>query len=204
MSYNINVTFELKSGSTTELLMNNYVSAFPTNPTSISESNDDTNPIVLEFAADGVYFGFQKLAPLAVSVEGAAIKSWTTAAPFAYSKLELKNPTADVQVIIKLQIVTDPSKILRPYLIKKTFPIDTRFVVSKQDMLTTSDENQPAVYFAICKDDGQFYLYNKEAEVDEVTGKFRSLVSTLEIPEAEITAITTEEIDDLWTQEENV
>ena len=39
-------------------------------------------------------------------------------------------------------------------------------------MLSVEDYGMPDVYFAICKDDGKFYLYNKSNISNSDTGKF--------------------------------
>lgn len=57
--------------------------------------------------------------------------------------------------------------------------IDNRILLSKSDMCSINDNQMPDKYFAICKDDGMLYLYDKSREVPEVadadtesTGKF--------------------------------
>ena len=52
-------------------------------------------------------------------------------------------------------------------------PIDSRLVLTKAEMKASIDARMPDVYLAVCKDDGKVYLYNKNNEVDDVTGKFR-------------------------------
>ena len=56
-------------------------------------------------------------------------------------------------------------------------PIDEVFVLSKAEMKTINDNMMPEKYFAVCKDDGQFYIYNKDNTVDDTTGRFRVLQS---------------------------
>lgn len=55
--------------------------------------------------------------------------------------------------------------------------IDVRLILSKAEMLTMKDGTMPEVYFAICKDDGKMYVYQKTNEVDEETGKYRLYAS---------------------------
>ena len=51
--------------------------------------------------------------------------------------------------------------------------VDNRLVLTKAEMLAIKDHQMPEKYFAVCKDDGCLYLYNKSREVlDPETGKF--------------------------------
>ncbi len=52
-------------------------------------------------------------------------------------------------------------------------PIETRLVLTKEQMLSTKDEQMPDVYFTICSEDGNLYLYNKKNEIDKLTGRYR-------------------------------
>lgn len=52
------------------------------------------------------------------------------------------------------------------------FPIDDTFVLSKAEMAAVVDTKMPEKYFAVCKDDGKFYLYDKDATPSAETGKF--------------------------------
>lgn len=52
-------------------------------------------------------------------------------------------------------------------------PIDSRQVLTKNEMLNTNDNIMPIVYFGTCSDDGQFYIYNKTNEVSSETGRWR-------------------------------
>lgn len=51
--------------------------------------------------------------------------------------------------------------------------IDARIVLTKEQMLNINENTQPDVYIAACLDDGQLYVYNKDNDIDEETGKFR-------------------------------
>lgn len=51
--------------------------------------------------------------------------------------------------------------------------IDTRIVMTKEEMLNAKKARMPEVYFAICKDDGNIYVYNEANEPDEEFGRFR-------------------------------
>ena len=59
--------------------------------------------------------------------------------------------------------------------------IDVRLILSKAEMLTINDNTMPNVYFAICKDDGKMYIYNKSNESLSDTGKYRLYFSNNEV-----------------------
>ena len=59
--------------------------------------------------------------------------------------------------------------------------VDNRILLSKSEMRKINDSQMPEKYFAICKDDGKLYLYDKsrvvaatlaEGDTGESTGKF--------------------------------
>ena len=54
-------------------------------------------------------------------------------------------------------------------------PIDERLVLTKAEMLAINENTMPDVYFATCKDDGKFYVFNKSNTTSETTGKFKEL-----------------------------
>ena len=60
------------------------------------------------------------------------------------------------------------------FQINSAVPIDTRIMLTKNEMLNIDENLMPDVYFAICTD-GKFYLYNKTNSKDPTTGKFRVL-----------------------------
>lgn len=60
-------------------------------------------------------------------------------------------------------------------------PIDSSFVLSKEEMLAVNDNVMPEVYFATCKDDKKFYIYDKSATPSAETGKFREFKSGGEV-----------------------
>lgn len=62
--------------------------------------------------------------------------------------------------------------------------IDSRLTLSKAEMLAIKDSLMPTVYLAVCKDDNDIYIYNKNNSVDPETGKFRVYISgsSSEIP----------------------
>lgn len=63
--------------------------------------------------------------------------------------------------------------ITAPFIGGGAFPVDARMEKTKAEMLATNDNVMPDNYMAMCKDDGQFYLYNKANTLDPGTGKYR-------------------------------
>lgn len=171
MSYNIIINYEIASSATSPMQLTKYVKELDTNPNIIEEGGSAT----LGFVADGLYFVLQKAKALAVKVVGAS-SSWSCADPFTYGVLTLTNPTSDVQVTIKAKVNILPQEISRPFLIQKSFAVDTRMILTKAEMREVIDDEMPETYFALCKDEGHFYLYNKNNEINEETGKFRLIV----------------------------
>lgn len=55
--------------------------------------------------------------------------------------------------------------------------LDSRQVLTKEEMANMNDNVMPDVYQATCKDDGLIYVYNKANEANLDTGKFRVLQS---------------------------
>ena len=51
-------------------------------------------------------------------------------------------------------------------------PIDSRFVMTKAQMLSVDDNVMPQVYGCWCSEDGKPYIYNKNNVADAETGKF--------------------------------
>ena len=52
-------------------------------------------------------------------------------------------------------------------------PIDSRFVMSKAEMLAVTPATQPDIYFCVCSDDSLMYVYDSSNSEDVSTGKFR-------------------------------
>ena len=63
------------------------------------------------------------------------------------------------------------------FQVGSTEPIDTRLVLTKQQMKSVDENTMPDVYFANCKDDGFIYVFNRSNTIDSVTGKFRKVAS---------------------------
>lgn len=61
------------------------------------------------------------------------------------------------------------------FKIQSPVSIDSRLVLSLEEMKNINENTQPDVYLAICKDDGLIYTYNKENDIDETSGKFKKL-----------------------------
>ena len=58
--------------------------------------------------------------------------------------------------------------------------VDKRIYLTKAEMLAAEDNfNLPAVYFAVCPDDGKLYLYNVNNVASAETGKFKRIESTI-------------------------
>lgn len=173
MSYNIIINYEIASDATSPMLLTKYVKELDTNPKTIEEGGTAT----LGFVADGLYYTLQKAKALAVKVTGAS-STWSCAAPYTYGSLVLSNPTSDVTVSIKAKVNIVPQQLSRPFLVQKPFAIDTRMVLSKAEMRDIDDAGMPDTYFALCKEDGHFYVYYKEAEINEETGKYSLVTDT--------------------------
>lgn len=63
--------------------------------------------------------------------------------------------------------------ITQPFKRGGAYPIDETLVLTKAEMLAIIDSTMPDAYFAICTEDGQLYLYNKDNDIDTQTGKYR-------------------------------
>ena len=170
MSYTITVNIVTQNNATSTVPVAKYVYGLDTNPTTIDEGGTAT----LDFVADGVYFMFLKAKALAAKVSGAS------ADPYTEGKLVLSNPTGDVEITLNAKVNVIPQEVARPFLIKKNFPVDTRLVLTKKEMYETVDSTMPDTYFALCKDDGHFYLYDKNNLLVEPTGKFTIISDVVE------------------------
>lgn len=53
--------------------------------------------------------------------------------------------------------------------------VDSRILLTKEQMKNMADAKMPEKYFCICLDDGNLYIYNKSATPNEETGRFTSL-----------------------------
>lgn len=52
-------------------------------------------------------------------------------------------------------------------------PIDSRLVMTKEEMLAVKKARMPDKYFCLCSDDGKIYVYDANAEIDPEFGRFR-------------------------------
>jgi hypothetical protein len=59
-------------------------------------------------------------------------------------------------------------------------PVDTRLVLTKKEMKEANDNYLPDTYFALCKDEGHFYLYNKNSEPNPETGRFTLILDRVD------------------------
>ena len=63
--------------------------------------------------------------------------------------------------------------IIQGFKLLTTNAIDNRILLSKAEMVAIKDNTMPDKYFAICKDDGCLYMYDKSREIlNDETGKF--------------------------------
>ena len=62
-----------------------------------------------------------------------------------------------------------------PFVRQSSNPIDAVFVLTKAQMVSINDNLMPDAYFAVCKDDKKFYIYDKSATPSTETGKFKKL-----------------------------
>lgn len=173
MSYSINIKYEL-SGDATPLNPQDYIIGASSNPTSIEEGDSAT----LTFIADGMYFEMKSRKGATVT---GATSTWKCSAPYTEATIALSNVTSDVEITIVAVVKVAPQIVTKPFLYKLAAPVDTRLILSKKEMREISDSNLPDTYFALCKDEGHFYLYNKNNELDPVTGKFRLITESVEV-----------------------
>ncbi len=172
MSYSINVKFEL-SGATTPLLPQQYILAAETNPIAINEGET----VQLKFKADGMYFELKSRK--GATVTGATM-SWACPSPYTDATITLSNATADVEITIIAVVKVAPQVVSKPFLYQLAAPVDTRLVLTKKEMREINESYLPETYFALCKDDGHFYLYNKKTEPNELTGKYALITDIVE------------------------
>ena len=59
------------------------------------------------------------------------------------------------------------------FTIGSSEPIDSRLVMSKEQMLNINPLTQPEKYFCVCSDDSLIYVYDANNLDDPATGKFR-------------------------------
>lgn len=171
MSYSINLNFEL-SGSTTPLLPQDYILTTEAIPTSINEGET----VSINLKADGMYFTLQKRK--GASATGATLTWNYTSATEA--EIVISNPTADVEITVIAVVRVAPQIVSKPFLYQIAAPVDTRLILTKKEMREANDNYLPDTYFALCKDEGHFYLYNKNSEPNADTGKFTLIHEVVE------------------------
>ena len=59
------------------------------------------------------------------------------------------------------------------FTIGSSEPIDSRLIMSKEQMLNINPLTQPEKYFCVCSDDSLIYVYDANNAEDPTTGKFR-------------------------------
>lgn len=155
-----------------------YVLPANDNPAAIAAGES----VTLNFTADGTYFTILPVSAKVI-VENATLSSWTCLKPFTAASAIITNvvdPEADVTITIPVKVKTAPQQVIKPFFVQATTPIDTRLVLSKTEMKNAIDTYLPDVYFALCKDDGHFYLYNKQMEPNELTGRYTLITDAVE------------------------
>ena len=172
MSYSITTKFNV-NGPATPLLPEDYIIGDLNNPITVEEGASAT----LKFKADGMYFVFQKRK--GASATGATL-TWNYISK-TEAEITLTNIISNVEITIIAVVENAPQLVSKPFLYKIPTPVDTRLILTKKEMLDINDTYQPDVYFALCKDDGQFYLYNKSIESNEETGKFTLINKAVEV-----------------------
>ena len=172
MSYSIKINYEV-SGEATPLLPEKYIVGAESNPTIIAEGET----VKLNFKADGMYFALKSRK--GATATGATL-GWSCASPYTEAEITLSNPTSDVEITIVAVVKAAPQVVGKPFLYQMAAPVDTRLVLTKKEMREANDNYLPDTYFALCKDEGHFYLYNKNSEPNEVTGKFTLITEVVE------------------------
>lgn len=170
MSYSININY-IPSGESSPLVPADYILADKANPTTINA--DET--VTLKFSVDGMYYAFKSRK--GASATGATL-IWNCIGKEA--TITLSNATSDVEVTIIAVVQAAPQLVNKPFLYQISAPVDTRLVLTKKEMLKANDNYLPETYFALCKDNGHFYLYNKAAVSNEETGKYTLITDIIE------------------------
>jgi hypothetical protein len=175
MSYSINVTFKISAadGVITPLLPQQYILPAETNPIAINEGET----VDLYFKADGMYFEMQRRK--GATATGADL-SWNCPSPYTDATITLSNATDNVEITIIAIVKVPPQVVPKPFLFQIAAPVDTRLVLTKKEMCDAEDDYLPDTYFALCKDDGHFYLYNKKTEPNELTGRYTLITDIVE------------------------
>ena len=59
------------------------------------------------------------------------------------------------------------------FLVTSKEPIDSRLVLTKEEMRNVKAARMPDNYLAVCKDDSKLYIYNIANDIDPEVGRFR-------------------------------
>jgi len=72
-------------------------------------------------------------------------------------------------------------QLIQGFEINGASPIDSRLVLTKQQMANVNDNKMPAKYFALCSDDNKIYYYDKTKTANGETGKFEPIASASDV-----------------------
>jgi len=88
-------------------------------------------------------------------------------------------------------------KVTNGFEVRAKSPIDTRILLTKEEMAEINDKLMPQNYFCICNDNdedkGKVYIYDKNAAASEETGKFRPFEEVMSMVQAITKAMSTPE-----------
>ena len=70
------------------------------------------------------------------------------------------------------------------FTIKAKQAVDTRLVMTKEEMASILKGEMPNNYICVCSDDGKLYIYNSEFEKTEEMGRFKPYEDIIDIPAA--------------------
>jgi len=71
-------------------------------------------------------------------------------------------------------------QIVQGFRVSTRDAVDNRILLSYEEMRSINVNQMPSKYFAVCKDDGELYLYDANATASELTGKFRKANAELQ------------------------
>lgn len=70
------------------------------------------------------------------------------------------------------------------FTIKAKQAVDTRLVMTKEEMASILKGEMPDNYITVCSDDGKLYIYNSEFDKTEEMGRFKPYEDIIDIPAA--------------------